>query len=39
MATDLPISDFWIIKFLLFESDFNAANSPGVKFKSVSFSL
>ena len=29
-ATDL--FDFWIIKLLLFENDFNAANSSGVKF-------
>ena len=32
-ATDL--FDFWIIKFLLFENDFNAANSSGVKFNPI----
>ena len=39
MATKLPLSDFWIIKFLCFESDFNAPNSSGVKFKGAPFSL
>ena len=32
-ATDL--SDFWIIKLLLFENNFNAANSSGVKFNPI----
>ena len=39
MAIGLPLSEFWIIKFLFFESDFNAANSSGVKFKGAPFSL
>ena len=32
-------SDFWIINLLFFESDFNAANSSGAKFKGALFSL
>ena len=39
MAKELPLSDFWIIKFLFFESDFNAANSSEVKFKGAPFLL
>ena len=39
MAVELPLSDFWVIRFLFFESDFNAANSSGVKFKGGLFSL
>ena len=30
VAIELPLSYFWIIKFLFFESDFKAANSSGV---------
>ena len=39
MAVELSLSDFCIIKFLFFESDFNAANSSGVRFKSAPFLL
>ena len=39
MAIELLLSDFWKIKFLFFESDFNAANSSGVEFKGAPFSL
>ena len=39
MAIELPLSNFWIIKFLFFESDFNAANSSEVKFKGAPFLL
>ena len=39
MATELPLSNFWIIKLVFFENDFNAANFSGVKFKGELFSL
>ena len=39
MATELPLSNFWIIKLVSFENYFNAANCSGVKFKGELFSL
>ena len=39
MAIELPLSHFWIIKFLFSESDFNAVNSSELEFKGATFSL